>query len=81
MILRTRHGNVELRSEWGNSSDIRAPWASAISAAGIVVSQTEALGLPAVSNVIRSPAEMVASLPFLVYEQGDIHERAESSWQ
>ena len=81
MILRTQHGNVELRSEWGQSSRIPMPWAGALSASGINVTQTEALGLPAVSNVIRSPAEIIASLPMIVYEQGDIRERAESSWQ
>lgn len=81
MILRTRHGNVELRSEFGWSSRITPPWVAALSASGEPVTVSTALGLPAVSNVIRSPAEIIASLPFIIYEQGDIRERAESSWQ
>jgi len=81
MILRTRHGNVELRSEFGHSSDLTAPRTAALSAAGVPVTQATALGIPAVANVIRSPAEILASFPFIVYEKGEINERAEKSWQ
>jgi HK97 family phage portal protein len=83
VIIRNRFGsNVELRTsgEFG-SSKIPAPWSGAISAAGVPVTQTEAYGLPAISNVIRSPAEIIAALPFLVYRRGDVRERAEASWQ
>lgn len=80
MILATRYGNVELRTEWGNSSDIRPPWSAWMSSSGLPVTTTQAFGLPAVSNVIRSPAEIIASLPFMVYT-GEPKERAESAWQ
>ncbi|HLF06397.1 MAG TPA: phage portal protein [Thermoplasmata archaeon] len=81
MILRTRSGNVELRSEFGNSSDIRPPWSGWQSSSGLVVSPEQAFGLPAVSNVIRSAAEVVASLPFMVYREGPVKERAPEEWQ
>lgn len=80
VILATRHGNVELRSEFGHSSDLRPPWSAWVSSSGLPVSTTQAFGLPAVSNVIRSPAEIIASLPFFVYK-GDPRERADTSWQ
>lgn len=82
MILASRWGNKEIRTgEFGVSSQITAPWNASLSSSGTIVTTTTALGLPAVSNVVRSPAEMVASLPFLVYQAGDIRERAENSWQ
>lgn len=81
MMIRSRGGNVLLRSEWGNSSRIPSPSSGWLSAAGIGVTSSEAFGLPAVSNVIRSPAEIIASLPFLVYQKGEERKRAESSWQ
>lgn len=67
--------------EFGISSRLDAPWRAALSSAGAVVTASSAMGLPAVSNVIRSPAEMVAALPFIVYRAGEIRERAEASWQ
>ena len=81
MIIRTRSGNVELRSEFGNSSDLRPPWSGWQSSSGLVVSSEQAFGLPAVSNVIRSAAEVVASLPFMVYREGPVKERAPEAWQ
>ncbi len=81
MILSTRHGNVELRSEFGNSSDVRGPVSAWISAAGVAVTPDQAFGLPAVSSVIRSAAEVVASLPFIVYRDGPVKTRAPDAWQ
>jgi HK97 family phage portal protein len=81
MILATRHGNVELRSEFGNSSDIRAPWSGWLSSSGVPVTLGQAFGLPAVSSVIRSAAEIVASLPLIVYRDGSVKERAPDVWQ
>lgn len=81
MILRARNQDVELRTEWGHSSDIsnlRGAW---LSNSGESVTQDRAFGIPAVSNVIRSPAEIIASLPYLVYEKGEGRERAENTWQ
>jgi HK97 family phage portal protein len=80
MIFATANGDVELRSEFGSSSDIRAPWSAWASSSGLPVTTSLAFGLPAVSNVIRSPAEIVASLPMFVYK-GDPRERADTSWQ
>lgn len=83
MILATRRGNSELRmaGEWGSDHIIPAPHSSFISRAGVVVTETEAYGVPAVSNVIRSPAEIIASMPFFVYKDGPVRERADTSWQ
>lgn len=80
VILATLHGNVELRSEFGHSSDLRPPWSAWVSSSGLPVTTTQAFGLPAVSNVIRSPAEIIAALPFMVYK-GEPRERADTSWQ
>lgn len=82
MIIRTRNGDVELRSsaEWGTSHLIPQPGSNWISNSGVPVTEEIAFGLPAVSNVIRSPAETIASLPFLTY-RGNPRKRAEDSWQ
>lgn len=82
MILASRFGNTELRTgEFGQASRLTAPWRGALSAAGTIVTTTTAMGLPAVSNVIRSPAEILAALPYIVYEAGEVRTRAERSWQ
>lgn len=81
MIVRTRGGDVELRSqEWGSESIIPLPGQNWFSTAGVAVTEAAAMGLPAVSNVIRSPAEIIASLPFMTY-RGQPRERAEDTWQ
>ena len=80
MILASKWGNRELRTQFGDSSPARS--ASAwLSASGVAVTPDQAFGLPAVSNVIRSPAEVIASLPFVVYTEGETKERAPESWQ
>ena len=82
MILSTRHGNVELRSEFGNSSDLSYMRSAWLSQSGLPVTTSNAYGLPAVSSVIRSAAEIVASLPFMVYrQQGEVKDRAPDVWQ
>lgn len=81
MIIRTRSGNTEIRSgEWGTSWHIPQPGTNMVSKAGVLVNDEEVFGLPAVSNVIRSPSEVIASLPFMVYT-GKPRKRAEGSWQ
>lgn len=81
MIVRNRFGaNVELRSEFG-TWPIPRSWSGTISSSGVAVTSNEVLGLPAVSSVIRSPAEIIASLPFLVYRRGEPRDRAEDTWQ
>ena len=81
MIIRTRQGDVEVRAkEWGNSSDIPSPGTRFISGTGMMVTEDSALGLPAVSNVIRSPSEVIASLPFMTYTNNP-RARAEKTWQ
>ena len=82
MILKTRAGNVELRSEWGTEHLISRPWFSSVSAAGEVVSTDAALGLPAVLAAIRLVSETIGGLPCIVYSgQGSDRKRDESSWQ
>lgn len=81
MIVRTLGGDLELRTqEWGSSWLIPQPGTEWLSGAGIPVTEAAAMGLPAVSNVIRSPSEIIASLPFMVYK-GQPRKRAENSWQ
>jgi HK97 family phage portal protein len=81
MIIRTRQGDVELRSsaEWGSSA-IPQPGSGYISSSGSLITPDQIFGLSAVSNVIRSPSEMLASLPFLTYNKKP-RTRAETSWQ
>lgn len=71
---------VELRTgEWGTSHLIpRSAW---LSDTGLPISESDAYGLPAVSNIIRSCASLTASLPFFVYKEGEIREPARDSWQ
>lgn len=86
MIVRTRSGhNVELRDtggEWGTSSILPQPGQNWISGSGVVITDDGVHGLPAVSNVLRSASEVIASLPFCVYrgtEKGKLP--AMDSWQ
>lgn len=73
---------AELRAgEWGTDHYIPLPYQSYVSSAGVIVSEQTAYGVPAISNVIRSPAEVIASLPFMVYRAGPVKERAENTWQ
>jgi HK97 family phage portal protein len=83
LILRTRYGgNIELRaSEWGTDHIIPHAGSTWLSDAGLPISERDAYGLPAVSNVIRAAAETVASLPFFVYRSGEVREPARDSWQ
>lgn len=83
MILRTRDGgDVELRSEFGNASDLRLPVNAWLSQSGLPVTPSQAFGLPAVSSVIRAAAEIVASLPFMVYrDEANVKTRAPDAWQ
>jgi HK97 family phage portal protein len=81
VILATRRGNVELRSEFGNASDLSTLRSTWLSQSGLAVTTSTAFGLPAVSNVIRSAAEVVASLPFMVYREGPVKERVTDVWQ
>jgi HK97 family phage portal protein len=82
VILKTRGGlNVELRAgEWGTEHLIPRHGAWFSSDSGVSISERDAYGLPAVSNVIRSPAELIASLPFFVYK-GDPRSEARDTWQ
>lgn len=79
VIIRAGNGNRELR--WGQATPPPTPGSGWLSAAGVPVTPTDAYGLPAVSNVIRSPAEVVASLPYLVYQRGESRTKADKSWQ
>lgn len=82
MIVRTvRSGNVELRSTWGTDHIIPRPGNSWVSWAGQAITQDGVFGLPAVSNVVRSPSEVMGALPFMVYRSRETRERAEDSWQ
>lgn len=83
MILRDRQGvDVQLRSsEWGNESLVPLPGQGWVSAAGLPVTEIAAFGLPAVACVIRSAAELIGAMPFIVYQGTDVPERARDSWQ
>jgi HK97 family phage portal protein len=83
VILRSRHhGDVQLRSgEWGTEHIIPSYGFAGLSSSGVAVTEEAAYGLPAVSNVIRAPAEIVATLPFIVYKDGAARERAEKDWR
>ena len=83
MILKTRSGgNVELRAgEWGTEHIIPRPGTAWMSDYGLPISEADAFGLPAVSNVIRSPAEIIAALPFFVYNDAPVRTPARDSWQ
>lgn len=80
MILRARGRDVELRSEFGSWP---IPWSHLGDTSGVggALTDREAFGLPAVGSVIRSPAEIIATLPFIVYRQGEERARATESWQ
>jgi HK97 family phage portal protein len=71
----------ETRSEFG-SSVIPPPYGGFISHAGQVVTIDSAGGLPAVSSAIIRLAELIASLPLIVYTgEGGERRRARESWQ
>jgi HK97 family phage portal protein len=81
VILRTRFGNAEVRSEFGSSA-IPAPSQNLVAYSGRIVSAENATGLPAVGAAIRTVAEVIASLPMIVYQrQGDTKTRAPSAPQ
>src|SRR3990167_390035 len=80
MIVRTKHfGERELRF---SDTDSNPPSRSNASWVGLPVTEDAAYGLPAVSAVIRSVAETVASLSLIVYrDKAGTRERATGSWQ
>lgn len=81
MILRTRYGNAELRTEFGSSA-IPMPSQNVIAYTGRPVTPDEAIGLPAVGAAIRSIAEIIGSLPMLVYQRDrNQRQRATDSYQ
>lgn len=84
MILKTRLGhNIRFSAagEWGTDHVIPSPGTGFGAWSGVSITEDVAYGLPAVSNVIRSPAEIIASLPFFVYTNGPVRARADQSWQ
>ena len=82
MIIRARGGSdFEIRSaEWGTSWMIPQPGSSYQSSSGVIVSNEQVFGLSAVSSVIRSPSEILASLPFMTYKDSP-RRRADNTWQ
>jgi HK97 family phage portal protein len=81
MIIKGNKGDVELRSqEWGSSWIIPQPGTNYVSGAGVMVDEYGAQGVPAIGNVIRSAADVVASLPFEVY-RGTPRVPARDTWQ
>ncbi len=51
------------------------------SAAGVPVTMDSAYGVPAVASVIRQPAQLIASMPFMVYTDTETRDQARDSWQ
>ena len=81
MILRTRYGNAEVRSEFGSSA-IPLPAQNTLAYSGRPVTPDEAIGLPAVGAAIRSVSEIIGSLPMIVYQRDrEQRDRAVSSPQ
>lgn len=82
-FVRETLGGAEKRSagEWGMEHIIPSPWSGFVSDAGIAVTESDAYGIPAVSNVIRSAAGIIASLPFFVYTDTEVRQEARDSWQ
>lgn len=90
MILKTTGGRdmkFLSSSEWGTESFIPNSGLGRLSESGIPVTNYSAYGVPAVTSVIRSPADLIATMPFLTYTKsapGDDsgwRARAEDSWQ
>lgn len=83
MIIKTRDGGdvkIQAAGEWGNEHWLPVPWGSRLASAGVAVTDTTAYGLPAVSNVLRSPSELIAAMPFMSYRDGS-RDQARDSWQ
>lgn len=80
-FIRDTFKRPEARDLWGTEHIIPAPWSAWMSDSGIAITEADAYGIPAVSNVIRSPAELIASLPFFVYTAGEVRTPARNSWQ
>jgi HK97 family phage portal protein len=74
-------------SEWGTESFIPSSGIGRISEAGVPVTNFSAYGVPAVASVIRSPADLIAAMPFVTYRQNlsdprdSFRDRAEDTWQ
>lgn len=67
-------------AEWGTSHVLPQAGEHLLSGSGYLVTEETAMGLPAVSSVVRSPADIISSLPFMTY-RGRPRRRAEDSWQ
>lgn len=85
MILATRHGNVERRSDpFANRSNLPTFYGrwGGLSVAGPVVNVDTAAGLPTVSDALRLIAESIAMVPCIVYSGDPLErERARETWQ
>lgn len=87
MLVRTRGGETELRSDslfldraripsWSEASGTGATWS------GVPVTRETALGLPAAGAAVRLISETIGMIPMLVYEGDPVErERARESWQ
>lgn len=81
MIIRTRFGNAEVRSEFGSSA-IPTPSQNLVAYSGRIVTAENATGLPAVGAAIRTIAEVIGSLPMMVYQRNnDARTRANAAPQ
>ena len=81
MIIRTPTGNAEVRDMFTGSSAIPAPSMNGLltgwGSSARTVSAGDAIGIPATLAAIRLLAEVIGSLPMVVYEgNGDERERA-----
>lgn len=85
MIIKTRGGHdlqINASAEWGTESWIPAAGMGRISESGVPVTDRSAQGIPAVSSVIRSASEIIASMPFMVYRQAEGYKKqARDTWQ
>lgn len=70
-----------MAGEWGSEHLIPRPYDGYLSRAGVIIGDNDVYGIPAVLNVISSAAEIISSLPFMVYRDGEIREQARDAWQ
>jgi len=83
MIVRTRHGQVEIESRMAafGTAPIPGPWSGMASSSGVIVTTETAVGLPAVGRAIRLIGGMIGAATICVFEgdRGDKREVSNSS--
>lgn len=78
--VRTRNGQLEVRSEFGNQHLIPSPGRGSWTSAGVAVTQETAVGLPAVGRALRLVGGLIGSSRISVFsgKRGDKREQESS---